>query len=193
MQVFKTTKIIGLGCLLVTGLSACTSHKSNFNGQSMAQLTPPPAEEYVNLYDEGSVQTAGLGDDMAFPDAMPGDDNAAVVSGGKKDNTIYFTFDNSEVGPDYYATLQANTRYLKSHPQALVRLEGHTDPRGSREYNIGLGQRRANHVLDQFEALGVSKRQIVVVSYGKEKLAAPGTDEHAYQLDRRVEIVFEVG
>lgn len=109
---------------------------------------------------------------------------------GIEKNTIYFAFDSNVVQSMYQSIVQANANYLKSHHSAKVRLEGNTDPRGSREYNIGLGQRRASAVAQQLEMLGVSSEQIVTVSYGQERPVMTGDSEQAYALDRRVDIVY---
>jgi peptidoglycan-associated lipoprotein len=135
------------------------------------------------------VVTSGIGEDAAFPGENAGVANRET---GIKNNTIYFSFDKSTVGEQYKQIIEANARYLKQHPNARVRLEGHTDPRGSREYNIGLGQRRADQVINQLLAQGVAKSELVVVSYGKEKLASMGTSDKDYALDRRVEVIYEV-
>ena len=134
------------------------------------------------------VEVSGLGAVSRFPGI-----NAGVVNPqtGEKYNTVYFEFNSDTILGRYTPVIQANAAYLKTHPEALVRLEGHTDPRGSREYNIGLGQRRGNSVADALEMLGVPRSQYVVVSYGKEKLAVPGDTEEDYRLDRRVEIIYE--
>ena len=77
-----------------------------------------------------------------------------------------------------------------AHASARVILEGHTDPRGSREYNVALGERRANAVAEFMKEKGVNPEQIRVVSYGAQRLAAPGRTESDYQLDRRVVLVY---
>ena len=82
-------------------------------------------------------------------------------------------------------------RFLQQHPSAHVLLEGNTDERGSREYNIALGERRANAVIDIFRLAGVKPQQIRVVSYGQEKPAAMGHNEESWRLNRRVELSFE--
>lgn len=109
---------------------------------------------------------------------------------GVDKNTIYFAYDQSIIPSQYQHIIQANANYLKSHSSAKVRLEGNTDPRGSREYNIGLGQRRASSVAEQLEILGVSPSQIVTVSYGEERPAMLGNSSQAYRLDRRVDLVY---
>lgn len=103
---------------------------------------------------------------------------------------IYFDYDKSEIKQDYNALIAAHAKYLTSNPNVKVRLEGNTDERGSREYNIGLGERRAQAVRRALMLLGVSDSQITTLSYGEERPAVPGHDEAAYAKDRRVDIVY---
>jgi len=103
---------------------------------------------------------------------------------------IYFEYDRSDVSAQYNDILAAHARYLSSNPNAQVRLEGHADERGSREYNIGLGERRAQAVRRVLMLQGASAEQLSTVSYGEERPAALGSDEEAYSLNRRVEIVY---
>jgi peptidoglycan-associated lipoprotein len=86
--------------------------------------------------------------------------------------------------------LSAHARYLASDPNLSIRLEGHTDERGSREYNIGLGENRAQSVRQILLLQGVSAAQLSTVSYGEERPAAFGSDEESYGLNRRVELVY---
>lgn len=104
----------------------------------------------------------------------------------------YFTFDNSKVQQEDIASIDAQANYLIKHNKARIRLEGHTDERGSREYNIALGWRRAKAVARLMEQLGVPSKQLVIISYGEEKPAVQGEDEAAYQRNRRVRLVYEV-
>ncbi|MFU8797522.1 MAG: OmpA family protein [Gammaproteobacteria bacterium] len=108
-----------------------------------------------------------------------------------KNQTYYFDFNKSEIRSGDRECIEAQAKFLTANPQAKLLLEGHTDPRGSREYNIALGERRADAVADAFKLLGVAPSQIRVVSYGAEKLASNGTSEDDYQLDRRVNLVYE--
>lgn len=103
---------------------------------------------------------------------------------------IYFDFDQSGVGMDYRDVVNAHAEYLATNPQVSVRLEGHGDERGTREYNLGLGEQRANSVRDLLMAEGVSDTQIVVVSYGEERAASYEHNEEAWALNRRVEFVY---
>ena len=103
---------------------------------------------------------------------------------------IYFDFDSSDVRNEYVDVIAAHGKFLAANATVRVRLEGHTDERGSREYNIGLGERRAQTVRRALALQGVQESQITTVSYGEERPAAAGSDESAYSKNRRVEIVY---
>jgi len=103
---------------------------------------------------------------------------------------IYFDFDRSDIRSEYLQTITAHARYLVAHPDQMVRLEGHADERGSREYNIALGDRRAQAVRRVFLFQGVRAQQIEVVSYGEERPQAQGHDEASWDRNRRVEIKY---
>ena len=102
---------------------------------------------------------------------------------------IYFDYDSDEVRDEYRATLEAHAAYL-AEKRAAATLEGNTDERGSREYNLGLGERRAQAVRRLMTAYGAGGNQLRAVSFGEEKPAADGGDESAWSLNRRVEIVY---
>ncbi len=103
---------------------------------------------------------------------------------------IYFDFDSAEIRPEFVDILRAHVAYLLAHPDVALTLEGHTDERGSREYNIALGERRGNAVRDFMLAEGVPPNQLTVVSYGEERPVALGHDEESWALNRRVELVY---
>lgn len=102
---------------------------------------------------------------------------------------LYFAFDSSELSEEGVAIADAWGQFLAANPNAKVRLEGHCDERGTREYNVGLGERRANAVLQALTSRGVGARQISVSSFGEERPVAMGHDESAWTQNRRVEIV----
>lgn len=108
-------------------------------------------------------------------------------------NTIHFDFDRSEIRPEYREMLAAHAQYLVSHPNVHVRIEGHTDERGSREYNIALGERRAQSVERVLIADGANSDQITIVSYGTERPAVQGHNEAAWAKNRRAVIEYEFG
>jgi len=103
---------------------------------------------------------------------------------------VYFDYDQAEIKPEFNAMLAAHGQYLAKNATATVRLEGNTDERGSREYNIGLGERRAQSVRRALMLQGAAANQLTTVSYGEERPAATGSDEEAWRLNRRVELVY---
>ena len=123
---------------------------------------------------------------------------AAVVSGkaGTQGvapagvNVVYFDYDSFALKPEARAVLERNAAHLQANKQFKVQLEGHTDERGGREYNLALGQKRAETVRRALTLLGVSDAQLEAVSFGKEKPAASGSDEAAFAKNRRVEIKY---
>lgn len=104
--------------------------------------------------------------------------------------SIYFDFNSSDVRSQYYALISAHGAYLAAHPNVKVVLEGNTDERGTREYNLGLGERRAEAVRKLLLAQGASPDQLKTISFGKERPYASGHDESAWRLNRRVDIVY---
>jgi peptidoglycan-associated lipoprotein len=107
--------------------------------------------------------------------------------------TIYFAFDSDAISADDQALLAAHARFLGSRPGLRVRLEGHTDERGTREYNIGLSERRAQAVRRVLGLQGVGDSRLSTVSYGEERPAVAGEDESAYARNRRVELIYVAG
>ena len=105
--------------------------------------------------------------------------------------TVYFMLDSSEVMPDFIPVISAHAQYLIANPVQRITLEGHGDERGSREYNIALGEQRAKSVAGMMKVQGVSESQLEIVSYGEEKPSAYGSDEDAWEKNRRVEIVYQ--
>lgn len=103
---------------------------------------------------------------------------------------IYFDYDSNAIKPQFQTLIEAHARYLKANAGRRVAIEGHTDERGGREYNLALGQRRAEAVRRALTLLGVNDAQVEAVSFGKEKPAVPGSDETAWAQNRRAEIVY---
>ena len=103
---------------------------------------------------------------------------------------IYFDYDSSAVLAQFEEIIQAHAGFLQANPGITAALEGHADERGSREYNLALGERRALAVKQQMIVLGASPEQVRIVSYGEERPADPSHDEQAWGLNRRVEFVY---
>ncbi len=111
-------------------------------------------------------------------------------SGETGSKTIYFDFDSYQIKAEYQPIVAAHAAYLASHPSARVNLQGHADERGSREYNIGLGERRANAVATLFSAAGAADSQVETVSYGEESPIAECHAESCWSQNRRAVIEY---
>ena len=103
---------------------------------------------------------------------------------------IYFDFDRSDVRPEYLPVIRAHAAYVRANPTARMLLEGHADERGSREYNLGLGERRGISVIDLMTAERAPRGQIEVISYGEERPVCRQSSETCWERNRRVEIVY---
>lgn len=130
--------------------------------------------------------TQGIGIGSGSFEGMSIDDPNSPLA----QRVIYFEFDSSEVRSADRDVLNNHARYLAANPQATIVLEGHGDERGSREYNIGLGERRAQSARQILELQGVGSQQLSTVSYGEEKPAVEGHDESAWAQNRRVELIY---
>jgi len=107
-----------------------------------------------------------------------------------RQRVVYFDFDKTEIKPEFQQIMACHAKYLQDRPTAQIRLEGNTDERGTREYNLGLGERRGNAVSSALQAAGGSASQLSVVSYGKEKPVCREHNEDCWSKNRRVEIVY---
>lgn len=147
-----------------------------------------PGSADGDAYGEGGAAAQGLGQMTHFAGQEPGESYTTQAP----HNQLYlFSYDDFNLASKYLPSVNAQAEYLKSHSGARVLLAGHTDERGSREYNISLGEHRANTVADILRMAGVSRQQIRVVSYGKERPANLGHDEASHAQNRRVEFTYE--
>jgi peptidoglycan-associated lipoprotein len=115
----------------------------------------------------------------------------ANATGNLAQRSVYFDYDSFSVKDEYKPVLQAHAKFLVENPTAKVYLQGHTDERGSREYNLALGQKRADAVRRIMAVLGVKENQIEGVSYGEEKPKNSGHDDAAYAQNRRADIIYQ--
>jgi peptidoglycan-associated lipoprotein len=138
---------------------------------------PAPVEDVV---------TSAAPDPRDFTDARNFDNNESLLS----KRVIYFDFDKSNVKAEYRDIVAAHAAFLASKSIARVTLEGHADERGTREYNLGLGERRGNSVTGLLTAGGASGSQLEVVSYGEERPVCRVSDEDCWWQNRRVEIIY---
>ena len=104
---------------------------------------------------------------------------------------VYFDFNTDNVKPEFASLIQAHASYLSQNNNRKVRLEGHADERGSREYNMALGQRRSNAVRKATSVLGVGNERMETISFGEDKPKSTGHDEASWAQNRRVEIVYD--
>lgn len=151
----------------------------------------PKKETGAEVQDRGAAttegaQTSGAAATAAMYAAKLDDPNSALYS-----KVVYFDFDKSSIRPEFVDTLRAHAAFLAANPELRVSIEGHCDERGSREYNIGLGERRANAVLDFLSAEGVAASQMSTISYGEERPANDGHDEAAWAENRRGVLVYQ--
>jgi peptidoglycan-associated lipoprotein len=123
----------------------------------------------------------GMGGPSA-PAYGPGSQQDLAATAGDR---IFFSFDSSEISPEAQQILQRQAQWLKRYPNVSVTVEGHCDERGTREYNLALGERRAAAAKNVLVALGVPSSRLSTISYGKERPAVPGSDESAYAQNRR--------
>lgn len=161
-------------------LAACAS-----TPDEQASTAGTDAAETQPMMPSDGAQTMGA-DTSGSMQMNPLDDPNSLLS----KRVIYFDFDKSDIRPEFRDIVQAHATYLSQNGNVSVTLEGHTDERGSREYNIGLGERRANAVKNVLMLQGAGGGQIETVSYGEERPVAMGHDEQSWGQNRRVEIVY---
>jgi peptidoglycan-associated lipoprotein len=161
-----------IAAIFASGCSSSGRTKTYANGMGADSTA-------IDKYGDGSGGTA------ANYSASPGD-----PTGPLSKRIIYFVYDSSEVQPEYLPVISNHANYLASNKGKTVVLEGHADERGSPEYNIALGEQRAQSVAKLMKLQGVGDSQIQMVSFGEEKAAVSGHDENAWQQNRRVEITY---
>lgn len=169
-------------------------------GLLAACKSAPPVKQDsgADLANKSDASAIAQPDDSAGPlsagEVGASSETAVVLPPELANRTIiYFAFDSDAISADDQALLAAHAQFLASRPGLRVRLEGHTDERGTREYNIGLSERRAQAVRRVLGLQGVADSRLSTVSYGEERPAVAGEDESAYSRNRRVEIVYVSG
>ncbi|MEX0900549.1 MAG: peptidoglycan-associated lipoprotein Pal [Gammaproteobacteria bacterium] len=183
MMTLRNTAILLLAAVVLAG---CPSRQQVQEDPDAERAAQQAAEERAAAERERARAEAERVREQERLRANPLDDPDSVLA----QRVIYFDFDRADVKPEFMAVIQAHAQYLAERPNARITLEGHTDERGSREYNIGLGNRRAQAVRRMLMFHGVADGQIATVSYGEEKPAARGESEQAWSRNRRVEIVY---
>lgn len=139
--------------------------------------------------DEQGVTASGVGDGSGTSGQALGMGGVAGAGDLLSRNKVYFEFDSAAVNADSRAVIEAHAQYLIDNPSVTAVLEGHADERGTREYNLALGERRAKAVADIMSAYGVALGRLQTISYGEERPEELGSDESAWALNRRVIIL----
>ena len=171
---------------LVTVLAVAATLAVGACGSKPPKPAPPAAPtEVPGAQSEGANAANAAGAGLGSQEEVGGPQAGLLAN-----RIVYFDFDSAVIKGQGIDVVAAHAKYLAANPQARVRLEGNTDERGSREYNIGLGDRRAQSVRRSLLLQGVSEGQLTMVSYGEERPADPGHDEAAWAKNRRVEIVY---
>ncbi len=170
-----TIKTLSITLIAAAALAACSSTpldtpKAPVAGSAVAPTAPPSA---------GTAQST-----VATVTLDPLDDPKGELAA----RSVYFGYDDFTVDAKYQPLVQAHGRFLQGKPQVQIRIEGNTDERGSREYNLALGDKRAQVVAKQLELMGAKPAQIEPVSYGEERPKSDGRDEAAWAENRRADI-----
>ena len=198
--------------LSATGCASLKGKKPVVEDATTSQTTPA---DTTNATDANSAETSGLNGKGGVNASGLGDNGANGQNGTNANNAngkngqngsangevtmadlltvrlVHFDYDSSDLSNADYQTLQAHAQYLSQNPTAKVLLSGHADERGTREYNMALGERRANAVQAYLNSNGAKSSQLDSVSYGKEKPLNEGNDEAAWAENRRVEMIYK--
>jgi peptidoglycan-associated lipoprotein len=164
--------------LTIFVLAGCASKSDTkpFAATRSTRSPPPIFRPVASLHSGDAEETTG--------------EKTEDVSEAPSKRIIYFDYDQSDVKTDDYAVLQEHAAYLSEHPNISVRLEGHADERGSREYNLALGEQRAESTQDIFITLGIFENQLETLSYGEEQPIVIGNNDDFWWQNRRVELVY---
>lgn len=183
---YRSNLLSALALVSALALAACSSNE------------PVPDEEPVQAPTTGTTQGSGFGDeaDPRLNDrgllGIAREDRAMFLDPNNPLSTriIYFEYDSSRIQEQFSQAVEAHSEYLANHPDVQLRLEGHTDERATREYNVALGERRAESVQRAMVLAGAGSDQISTLSFGEERPAELGSTESAYAANRRVELIY---
>ena len=173
----NTTWRILLALVIAVAISACKTTEPETDTTTTETTDTAPVAE---------ATTSAAPDPRDYTDARNFDNSESLLS----KRVIYFDFDKSNVKSEYRAIVAAHASYVSAHGSARVTLEGHADERGTREYNLGLGERRGNAISGLLSAAGAMGSQLDTVAYGEERPVCRVSDENCWWQNRRVEIVY---
>lgn len=192
----RALRLIALLLVLVATTTACSKKKP-----PVARPVPPPPSAGVGPGTAPPAPPEPLPEPEPAVSSVPAepglsgtniDYNARSLDDLNRESPlqpVFFSLDNAEVGSDFQATLQKNAEILKQYPNWVVTIEGHCDERGTAEYNLSLGERRAQAARAYLMSLGIPAERLKTVSYGKEFPFDPGSNEAAYAKNRRAHFV----
>lgn len=167
----KSVQLTLAALLCVVGVAACSSKKEMTKPTPQQPVEQPAAQTEPTT--AGTYTPADLDSDPCL-----------------RQRVVYFDLDKSAIKPEFQQIIACHAKYLQDRPSAQMRLEGNTDERGTREYNLALGERRGDAVSSALQAAGASASQINVISYGEERPTCREHNESCWSKNRRVEIVY---
>ena len=174
--------------MLAVGLAGCGGSDRTKDANAGGAAVEDRGISSDEMNDIDSAVSRGIGDGDPYSRSALGNPNDP--DGPLSVRVIYFDYNSSNIRADFRSTIEAHAAYLAANPSVSISLEGHADERGSREYNLALGEHRALAVRKQLVLLGASASQANAVSYGEERPVTDGHSEESYALNRRVEIQY---
>ncbi len=174
----KTTTIAFAGLALSALLAGCASTETTPDSQSSSSTS---ASSPSSASSSGTQSSTPSGSGMS----------SSAAAGMPSQRSVYYDFDKADIKTDQRSRIEANAKYLREHPAAKVTVEGNCDERGSREYNLALGQRRSEGVVKMMSLLGARQSQMEAVSFGSEKPKVQGHDETSWAENRRSDIQYK--
>ncbi|MCW8935275.1 MAG: peptidoglycan-associated lipoprotein Pal [Gammaproteobacteria bacterium] len=187
----KFTKLVS--ALMLSGLLAACSPDNVKDNQAGMDDNQQDSSQTADGAQTSGIDGGGTEGGTALNGATVSYDKAAINDAGNvlAEKVVYFEYDSDQISQDYQELIAHHGKYLAANSDMSVRLEGHADERGSREYNVALANRRALSVRRLILFQGVNADQVSVISYGEEKPVALGHDDESWRLNRRVELVYE--
>ncbi len=175
--------------------SGCTADdgKQDFLDEGAANTLKGNSVRDGHVYNENGTRITelDLNNNLNTVDSLMSSPEFSDPGSSLSKRKIYFEYDSSQVLKEFFPVIEAHAQYLMARPNQRIVLTGHSDERGTREYNIALAEQRAKSVFKMLQLIGVMSNQVDIVSYGEEKPDAMGHDSHSFALNRRVEIVYQ--
>ncbi len=181
----KNLSYIVLALVFAVGVAAC--------GGGASVKDAPVDDQSTSGSGSSSAETGTAGSGSMTGESMSdGDTQMQLAMAGQRPTAlrVHFEFDSSALDSESRALIEAHAAYLAASPDVLLGLEGHADERGTREYNLALGERRGQAVRRMMRLLGIDSQRLTATSYGEENPVATGHDESAWRLNRRVEFLY---